>query len=132
MNGVCTTLSVERSLIPQIVCSPKVGLSLRCRLGPDPGDVVQARHRVSERGQLGLDLGAEVDDVRAENVDAGEHLGQQELVVVGEVPHEGLLQRGDLGPHPCPGRLGQDLRVALPAGQGSHHLSAGDSECRRT
>jgi len=35
---------------------------------------------------------SKVGDVRVEGVDAGEHLGQQEAVVVGEVSDERLFQ----------------------------------------
>ena len=44
--------------------------------GTDTGDVVQAGHRISERGKVGLDLVVKVGDVGVEGVDAGEHLGQ--------------------------------------------------------
>jgi len=77
----------------------------RGRGGTDPGDLIQAGHRVRERGELGLDLGVKVGDVQAEGVDAGEHLGQQEAVVAGEVPDESLLQLWDLGAHPGPGQM---------------------------
>lgn len=82
---------------------------------------------VSERGQVLLDLGVEVGDVRAELVDPGQHLGQQEPVVVGEVAHERFLQGRD-GAYPGPGQLGQDLGVALPADHRSHHVPPGDPE----
>jgi len=59
--------------------------------GTDAGDLVQAGHRRGEREDLGVDLGVKVGDVRVQGVDAGEHLGQQEAVVVGEVSDEGLL-----------------------------------------
>src|ERR687888_47285 len=49
----------------------------------DPGDLIEAGHRVGERGQVGLDLGFDVGDVGGGGVDAGQHLGQQERVVVG-------------------------------------------------
>jgi hypothetical protein len=107
---------------------PDLGDDHGGRGGTDPEDLVQAGHRVSEGGGVGLDLGVEVGDVRVERVDAGEHLGQQESVVVGEVSNERLFQLRDLGAHPGPGHLGQDLGVALPADQGGHHLPAGDPE----
>src|SRR5664280_617404 len=100
----------------------------RGRGGTDTGDLVQASHRISERGKVGLDLGVEVGDVAVEGVDAGEHLGQQEAVVVGEVSDERLLQLGDLGAHPGPCHLSQDLGVAFTGDQGGQHLAAGDPE----
>ena len=48
----------------------------RGRGGTDPGDLIQAGHRGGERGDLGLDLGFEVGDVRVQGVDAdraGDH-----------------------------------------------------------
>jgi hypothetical protein len=105
---------------------PGLGDDHRGRGGTDSGDLIQAGHRVSERGDLCFDLGVEVGDVRVQGVDAGEHLGQQEAVVVGEVPDERLFQLGDLGAHPRPGHLGQDLGVTFTADQGGHHLPPGD------
>jgi hypothetical protein len=99
-----------------------LGNDHRGRGGTDAGDLVQAGHRVSERGDLGLDLGVEVGDVHVERIDVGEHLGQQEAVVVGEVPDERLLQLGDLGAHPGPGHLCQDLGVAFTGDQGACNL----------
>jgi hypothetical protein len=43
----------------------------------------------------------------------GEHLAQQEAVVVGEVSDDRLFQWGDLGAHAGACHLGQDLRVAF-------------------
>ena len=48
----------------------------RGRGGTDSGDLIQAGHRWGERGELGVDLGFDVADVRVQGVDAGEHLGQ--------------------------------------------------------
>ena len=77
-----------------------------CGGGTDTGDLVQAGHRISEGGKVGLDLGVHVSDVAVEGIDAGEHLGQQEAVVVDEVSDERLFQLGDLGAHPGPSHLG--------------------------
>ena len=85
-----------------------------CCGGTDPGDLIQAGHRISERGDLCLDLGAEIGDVHVQGVDAGEHLGQKETVVVGEVPDERLFQLGDLRAHPSPSHLCQDLGLLSP------------------
>ena len=51
----------------------------------DPRDRVQPLHLVSKRADLGLDPGVELGDVGVEFVHPGEHLGQQERVMVGEV-----------------------------------------------
>ena len=79
---------------------------------------------LGERTRLGVEIG----DVAVEGVDAGEHLGQQKPVVVGEVSDEGLLELGDLGAHPGPCHLRQDLGVAFTPDQGGQHLPPGDPE----
>ena len=66
---------------------------------PDPGDVIQACRRRGERGQVRLDLGVDGRDVGVDGVDAGQHPGQQEAVVVVEVSGERFFQLADLGPH---------------------------------
>jgi hypothetical protein len=80
----------------------------------------------SERGDLGLDPGLHLGDVGAELIDAGQHPGKQERVVVGEPPDERLLQSGDLDAHPGPGQLGEHLGVALPGDQRGQHVPPGD------
>jgi len=83
---------------------------------------------LGERGDLGVDPGVKVGDVGAGLVDPGEHLGQQERVVVAEPTGERLLQVGDLAAHPAPGELGEHLGVALPGDQRGQHVAAGDPE----
>jgi hypothetical protein len=53
-------------------------------------DLIQPLDRLSERGDLDLDLAVQFGDVGAGLVDAAQHPGQQEPVVVGELPGEGL------------------------------------------
>ncbi len=64
-----------------------------CPGNPDPGDLIEFLHRQGERGDHLLDLVFECGDVGVQRVDPGEHRGQQEPVVVGEMPGERLLQR---------------------------------------
>ena len=47
-----------------------------------------------------LDLLVDGGDVGVDAVDASEHAGQQEPVMVIEVPVEGFLELGDFGAHP--------------------------------
>lgn len=54
----------------------------------DPGDGFQTLHGVSERGDLVLDLDLDLRDVDVDRVDPGEHLGQQERVVIAEPADE--------------------------------------------
>jgi hypothetical protein len=61
------------------------------RADPDARNLIQAGHRVSERGDLGLDPGVDLVDVGVDRIDALEHLGQQEPVVIGEVPDKRLF-----------------------------------------
>jgi len=47
----------------------------RGRDSSDPGDLLKPGGRVTERGQVGLDLGVEGVDVGVDGVDACEHPG---------------------------------------------------------
>jgi hypothetical protein len=49
-----------------------------------------------ERGGHRLDPPVQLRDVSVQGIDPGEHLAQQERVMLGEVPGERLLLRGDL------------------------------------
>lgn len=82
---------------------------------PDPGDLIESGHRLLERGDLGVDTFLQSGGVGADGVDAGQHGGQQEGVVVVEVADERLLQLRDLHPHPGPGQLREASGVTLPA-----------------
>jgi hypothetical protein len=81
----------------------------------DPGDLIQPVDRWGERGDLLVDLGLQLGDVGAGLVDARQHPGQQERVVVAEVAGEGLLQLGALGAPAGPGQLRQRLGSRSPA-----------------
>ncbi len=85
-------------------------------------------HRLSERGDQVLDPGLDRGDVGVERVDPGQHLAQQERVVVGEPAEERLLQVADLGTHPGPGHLRQHRRVTFAGDQGGHHRPTRDPE----
>jgi hypothetical protein len=68
-----------------------------------------------------LDLLVNGGDVGVDAVDAGQHPGQQEPVMLIEVAVEGFLELGDLGAHPAARQLGQDLGVAFTGDQRGHH-----------
>ena len=79
----------------------------------DPRDLIQPVDRVGERGdQLG-ELGVELGEIGIQPIHPGQHLGEQEGVLVGEEPGERLRQRAEFGAQPGPGQLGEDLGVAL-------------------
>jgi hypothetical protein len=90
---------------------------------PTPGDLIQPVDRLSERGDLLLDLGLQLSDVGAGLVDTAKHPGQQEAVMVAEVAGEGLLQLAELGTQATAGQLGQRLGVALAGDQRGQHGS---------
>ena len=96
--------------------------------GSDARDLIQARHGISERGDHFLDGGLQLGDVGAERVDPGQHLGQQQPVMIGEIPRERLLQLCFLRAHPAPGHRRENLRVTLAANQCLHHLATGHPE----
>lgn len=98
------------------------------RGGSDARDLIEAFHRIIERGDLLLDSGIQGGDVGAERVDPGQHSPEQEGVVVGEVTDERLLQLADLAAHPAPGHLSQHLGVTLAGDHRLHHVPAGNPE----
>jgi hypothetical protein len=100
----------------------------RGRRRPDPGDLVQPSGRVTERGQMPLDLFIDRGDVPVDLIDPTEHGREQEPVVRIEVTGERFLQLRDLLPHPGPCHLCEHPRVLLPTDQRGHHLSPGDAE----
>ena len=73
---------------------------------PDAGYVIQPCRRRRERGQMRLDLLVNGGDVGIDAVDAGQHAGQQEPVMLIEVAVEGFLELGDLGGYPAARQLG--------------------------
>ena len=81
----------------------------------EPGDLIQPVDRVGERGdQLGK-LGVEVGQVGVQGIHPGQHLGEQEGVLVGEEPSERLHQRAEFGAQPGAGQLREDLGSRSPA-----------------
>jgi len=60
----------------------KFGRIPQSDVAPDPGDLIEPGDRISERGQVLPDLGVDGGDVEVDGVDAGQHLGQQEPVMV--------------------------------------------------
>ena len=78
------------------------------------GDLIQPLHRRRERGDLGLDVAVQGGDVVAGLVDARKHGGQQEGVMVGELPGEGLLELAQLGAQPRAGQLRQPVGCRNP------------------
>jgi hypothetical protein len=96
--------------------------------GVDAGNLSQPPYRCCERRDHLLDPLIQRGDAGVDRVDPGQHRGQQERVVAGDVASERLLQRGDLAAHHVPGQLGQRRGVTLPAGQRGQHLAARDPE----
>jgi hypothetical protein len=80
--------------------------------------------RVEARVQLG--------DGSFEEVDVGQHLGDQQSVVLGaESAGQGLPQCRDLAAQPTPRQLGQDVGVVLPSQKGLQHRPPGLGQQRR-
>jgi hypothetical protein len=70
----------------------------------DPGDGVQQRHLLNERGDHLLDPRRKRGDGLVQVVDVGQDLGDQQPVMVGPEPTgQGLPQRWQLGPEPALG-----------------------------
>jgi hypothetical protein len=109
-------------------CPPDLGDDHAGGGGTDPGDLIEPADRLAERGDLRFDLGLEVGDVGGGLIDAGQHRGEQEGVMVGEVADERLLQQADLGAHAGAGQLREHLRVPLARDERGHHGLAGDAE----
>jgi len=101
---------------------PDLGDDHRSGHRPPAGDLIQAGDRLGERGDHLLDGRLELGDVGAQGVHAGEHLGQQHPVVVGEVPGERLDQCRDLAAHRAPRELRERLGVPLAGDQVRHHV----------
>jgi hypothetical protein len=94
----------------------------------DPGDLIQPVDRPRERGDQLLELGVELGEIGIQPIHPGQHLGQQEGVLVGEEPGERLLQQRQLGTHPSTGQLREDLGVALSGDQRGQHGPPGHPE----
>ena len=83
---------------------------------------------MGERGDLVIDSAVEVGEVVADLVDTGEHLGEQEGVVVAEAAGEGLFEVGELSAHPSTSELREGLGVTFSGDQRSQHVAARDPE----
>jgi len=93
--------------------------------GPTPGNRIQPGHRGRQLAELALDAGLHGGDVGGDAVDPGEHLGQQEPVVVGEPAGQRLDQPIGLGPQPAAGQLGEHSRIALTGDERGHDRPPG-------
>lgn len=69
---------------------PKLGDDLLGGAQADTGDLIQLRHRRRERGDHLLDPGVQVGDVSGQRVDAAQHGGADERVMVVEVAGQRL------------------------------------------
>lgn len=107
---------------------PGFGQDYRGGGGADPRDFIQTFRRYRERGQLHLDLFIDRGDIGIDAVDAGQHPGQQEGVVVIKVAGERLLECRDLRSHARPCQLGEHCWVAFAGDEGCRHLPPGDPE----
>jgi hypothetical protein len=86
----------------------------------DPGDLIQPVDRLGEAGdQLGK-FGVQLGQVGVQGVHPGQHLGEQEGVLVGEEPTERLRQRAEFGAQPgrasCASRFGSRSPASSAAG----------------
>ena len=73
----------------------QLGEQQACGELADPGDLVQPINRPGEAGDQLLELGVELGQVGVQLVHSGQHLGEQEGVLVGEEPGERLHQRAE-------------------------------------
>lgn len=80
---------------------------------------------VGERGDQLVDAHVQGGDVSGEGVDAAQHAGAEEGVVVVEVSGQRLAQLRELDPHPAVGEVGEHARVTLPGDHRVQHLAAG-------
>jgi hypothetical protein len=108
--------------------TPSSAMSSCAASWPSPGDLIQPVDDAGERGdQLGK-LGVELGQVGVQRVHPGQHLGEQEGVLVGEAPGERLRQWAEFGAQPGLGQLREDLGVALSSQQRGQHGPPGDPE----
>lgn len=94
----------------------------------DPGDLIELADLSFIGTDRGFDRGAHLGDVGGHGVDAVEHLGAQQRVVVLEMAGQRLTELTDLRTEPAAGQFSQDLGVALPGDQRSQDGPAGDPE----
>ena len=99
---------------------------------PDPGGGHHQLHDVGDRAQQHLDLAIGVSDRGLQEVDVGEHLRDQQTVVLESEPvGQRLAQRRDLRPQPALRQLGQHGRVLLASQQRGQDRPAGLAQDRR-
>jgi hypothetical protein len=90
------------------------------------GDLIESVHRRRERGDQLLHLGVEMCDVDVEGVDAPQHRGADEGVMVFEMAGERWSQLGNLDAHPSKGHVGEHVRITLSGDHCLEHLAARD------
>src|SRR5262249_19175929 len=83
----------------------------------DPGERSELGRRAGGGGDRLLDPGGEGVYLGGERVDPGKHHGQQEGVVLGEVPGERLGQDALFAAHGSAGQAGEHVGIALPGDQ---------------
>jgi hypothetical protein len=81
----------------------------------DPRDLIQPVDGAGEQGDELGKLGVEFGQVGVQGVHSGQHLGEQEGVLVGEEAGERLRQRAEFGAQAGPGQLREDLGSRSPA-----------------
>jgi hypothetical protein len=94
----------------------------------DAGDGVEQLNRARERGAQLLDVRGERRDRLVEEVDLGEHLRDEQRMVVGDAADECLAQRGQLAPQFALRELGQQLRVVRAREQRVEHRATRRAE----
>jgi hypothetical protein len=99
---------------------------------PDTGDGHHQLHQVRDRAQQHLDPLIDFDDRGLQEVDVGEHLGDQHPVVLEAEPvGQRLPQGGDLRSQPALRQLGQHGRVLLAGQQRGQDRPPGLAQDRR-
>ena len=91
----------------------------------DAGYLIQPGRRCRERDQVRLDLLVEGGDIGRDVIDAVEHPGEQEPVMIIDVAVERVLEECDLGAHPATRHLRQR------AGRVRRRLTRPSSPARR-
>src|SRR5512133_3897182 len=97
----------------------------------DATDLIQPVGRRHERGDQLLELVVQLGDVSIQPSHPGQHLGQQEPVMVAEVPGEGLLQDAALGPQLPDRRWWHEAGQGGGGGRGGRSASACRTILRR-
>ena len=93
----------------------------------DPRDRVEQVTGMGERGDRRLDLPIEHRDRLVELLDVAEGEADEEGVVTGEAPDEGLAQLGDPPAQAALREVGEDVRVPFARDQGGEHGPSRDA-----